>query len=81
MEKYADKTCTADEIIAGANFAFSAIKKHQLFAEIASYYFFDFYKNNNMAAVRYAFLMLIPTGKIQWNKHILRIFIKAFTSV
>ena len=59
---------------------FSAIRKQQLFAEIASYYFFDFYKNNNMAAVRYAFLMLIPTGKIQWNKHILRIFIKAFTS-
>jgi glycosyltransferase involved in cell wall biosynthesis len=60
---------------------FNAVRKQQLFAEITSHYFFDFYKNANMAALRYAFLRLIPAGKIQWNKHIIRIFIKAFTAI
>lgn len=59
----------------------NAIKKQQLFDEITIHYFFDFYKNANMAALRYAFLRLIPAGKIQWSKHVLRIFIKAFTAV
>lgn len=60
---------------------FNAVRKQQLFTEIMSYYFFDFFKNENMAALRYAFLRLILAGKIQWNRHILRIFIKAFTTV
>ena len=59
----------------------SAIRKQQLFTEITSHYFFDFYKNENMAALRFTFLRLILAGKIQWNKHILRIFIRAFTGV
>lgn len=66
---------------AKSNWNFNAVKKELLFAEIASHYFFEFYKNENMAALRYAFLKLIPVGKIKWNKHILRIFIKAFTAI
>ena len=64
-----------------SNWNFSAIRKQQLFVEIASHYFFEFYINENMPALRFAFFKLLPAGKIQWNKHILRIFIKAFTAI
>ncbi len=60
---------------------FIAVRKQQLFTELTSHYFFNFYRNKNMAAVRYAFRKLIPAGKIKWNKHIVRMFIKAFTAI
>lgn len=66
---------------AKSNWNFNAVAKQQLFTELTSHYFFDFYRNENMAAVRYAFRKLIPAGKIQWNKHIVRMFIKAFTAI
>lgn len=66
---------------AKSSWNFIAVRKQQLFTELTSHYFFDFYRNKNMAAVRYAFRKLIPAGKIQWNKHIVRMFIKAFTAI
>lgn len=72
---------TENERYEQSSWNFIAVRKQRLFVEMAGHYFFEFYKKQNMAALRYAFLCLIPAGKIHWNRHIVRIFIKAFTAI